>query len=95
MDITKIKLTQFMRKEAVKDAIQFKFRKRVDAYTAQMKKAIREYALGRKDNKVLIEEYDTLSDGMKKLVRLSSSITIASIDSDDSETKDVLTSIAA
>ena len=91
MDITKIKLTQFMRKEAVKDAIQFKFRKRVDAYTAQMKKAIREYALGRKDNKVLIEEYDTLSDGMKKLVRLSSSITIAAIDSNDSETKDVLT----
>lgn len=91
MDITKIKLTQFMRKEAVKEAIQFKFKKRVDAYTAQMKKAITDYALSRKSNKLLIEEYANLSDEMKKLVRLSSSITIATVDSDDYEIKDILT----
>lgn len=91
MDITNIKLTQSMRKEAVKAAIQFKFKKRVTAYEAQMKKAISDYALSRKVNKDCIEAYDSMSDNIKKLVRLSSTITIATADKNGNEYKDMLT----
>lgn len=80
-----------MRKEAVKAAIQFKFKKRVDAYTAQINKAISDYALNRKANKTAIESYNSLSDEMKKLVRLTSSVTLATVDKDGNESNNILT----
>ena len=90
MDIAKLKLNQHMRKTAVKEAIQFKFKKQVIAYKAQMKKAIADYALSRKENKEVIKLYETLPDNLKKLVRLTSSVTLATVDKNGDESKNIL-----
>ena len=80
-DIEKLKLNQTMRKEAVKAAIQFKFKKRVENYRKQIHTAITNYALTRKENKQAIEAYNDLNDDFKRLVRLFSNIYI--VDKDD------------
>ena len=80
MDIEKMKLNQTMRKDAVKDAIQFKFKDAVKAYEAKLLKVVTAYVLGRKDNKANIEAYSKLSDDMKSLVRVNDAITLSDKD---------------
>jgi len=80
MNIEKLKLNQSMRKDAVKAAIQFKFKKAVKSYEAKLLKVVTAYALGRKDNKANIEAYGKLSDDMKSLVRVSTDITLSDKD---------------
>jgi hypothetical protein len=72
MEIEKIKLTQGLRKEAVKEAIQSKFKKRVEIYLKKLKCSLSHYALTRKSNKESIHTYSTLSDDFKRLVVVSS-----------------------
>lgn len=77
MDIEKIKLNQTMRKDAVKDAIQFKFKDAVKSYEVKLLKAVTDYVLSRKDNKAAIDAYKNLDSNMRSLVRVSNTITLS------------------
>ena len=81
MDIEKLKLNQTMRKDAVKSAIQFKFKKAVAYYEAKLLKTVTAYVLSRKDNKSAIAAYAKLDQNMKSLVRVSNTITLSNKDS--------------
>lgn len=91
MSIAKIKITQLMRKAAVREALQVKFKKRVEAYEKQMQKAISDYALSRKINKDVIDIYDNLTDGIKSLVRIHSHVYISSVGKNGKALRDILT----
>jgi hypothetical protein len=71
MEIEKLKITQGMRKEAVKEAMQHKFKKRVEIYLKKLNDSFSNYALTRKSNKESIYVYSTLSDDFKRLVVVS------------------------
>lgn len=69
-----MKLNQTMRKDAVKDAIQFKFKDAVKAYEAKLLKVVTTYALSRKANKENIAEYEGLSQNMKNMIRITDKV---------------------
>jgi hypothetical protein len=75
MEIEKIKITQSMRKVATREAIQHKFKKRVEEYHKKLKDITTNYVVNSKENKLAIEAYKNLSEDFKNLVRVENVIT--------------------
>jgi hypothetical protein len=96
MEIEKIKITQAMRKEATKLAIQHKFKKVVEEYDKKLVSIVTDYVLNYKCNKDAIDTYKNLTEDFKQLVRLESAIYLkTNKDDDKTHSENIMTEITS
>lgn len=96
MEIEKIRITQVMRKEATKLAIQHKFKKVVEEYNKKLISIVTDYAVNYKCNKDAIDTYKNLSEDFKKLVRVENSIYLrTNKDDDENDLQNLMTEITS
>lgn len=76
MEIEKVKLTQTMRKLAVQEAIQHRFKEEVEQWEKDLRDVLTELVKKIPVNQQNIETYSKLTEEMKRLVRVESKVYI-------------------